>query len=339
MVPTTPLVAREELERLVREYRHVREEHRHAKRGGRLRRRLGVRLPELEARFEHLLASLPLDDATREGWRDHLHRNLAPPEQPPAESTLVLEQGASEHWPARPEGPTVIVHARGVAPRARADLERMLGQLARLAPRPLLHARGSLEHLPDPALARPILAKGSLEVGGRLVRARAAAATAAEAVDLLEARLRRNLHDLAEREEDARRPGRAGPPAFPETPSGRIVRRTTYAAGPMTPEEAAWELQVLDQEFHLFTDETGEEALVLRLPDGTLGLKRVAGGGAYVEPFLVAPEPAPTLAPEEAIDLLAATGEQVLFFVERDRGRGAALYRRRDGDLGLVTVR
>lgn len=340
MIRTESPVAREELERLVHEYRHVRDEHRHARRGGRRRRRLGAQLHELDTRFERVLATIPVEDATRREWRDHLHKHAAAPSAPPGETPLPLQQGASVHWPA-PAGETpVAVHLRGDLPaHAREDLRRTLSGLARLTPRPLLHARGSLERLPDPALARPVIAKASLDLGAHAVRARISAATAAEAVDLLSARLRRNLLELGDREEAARRESVAEGPALRPRPSGGLVRRTSFAAGRMTPEEAAWEMRQLGEEFHLFTDETGEDALVHLHEDETLGLKRIGGGGAYVDPFLVDPEPAPTLTPGEAIDLLEASGGRLLFFVERETGRGAVLYRRRDGDHGLVTMR
>jgi hypothetical protein len=335
-------VAREELERLVHEYRRLRDARHRAGRGSRTRRRLGAHLREVEVRFEHLLALVPLDDADRKRWRGHLRHEAEEPDVPPESALLPLEQGASVPWPATTQPCAVSVHVRGLPARARADLEEMLAGLEHVAQRPLLHARGSLERLPDPALERPIVAKAQLDLGVRRVRAQIAAASAAEAVDLLEARLRRSLHELAEREVSARHDDLPPRPEFAARPTAerRLVRRKSFAAGPVTPEEAAWEMRLLDHDFHLFTDATtGEDSLVHVRGDGTLGLRRIAGGGAFVEPFLIDPEPAPTLTAEGAILLLNATGERLLFFVEHETGRGAVVYRRYDGDYGLVTTR
>ncbi|HKI92934.1 MAG TPA: sigma 54 modulation/S30EA ribosomal C-terminal domain-containing protein, partial [Gaiellaceae bacterium] len=248
---------------------------------------------------------------------------------------------------------TVTVHARGSLPaRARRDLEEVLGRVARLAPGPLLHARGSLERLPDPSLERPVSATGHLELSGHAVRAHIEAPSVTEALSALEDRLRRRLRDVGERAQTARREGRPSRPGawrhgdLPAEPHGfvrpleerQIVRRMSFASGPMTPEEAAWERWLLDLDFHLFTDvDAHEEALVYRREDGTPGLKRIEGGGAYVEPFLLDPEPAPTLSAVQAVERLDAAHEPFLFFVESESRRGAVLHLRSDGHYGLVT--
>ena len=459
MVKADAPVTRDELERLVHEYRHVHDEHRRARRGSRVRRHLGSRLEELRLRFEHVLAATPVDDETRRRWRDHLRHRATEPEQPAGFAPLLflgrsdtasqlrltaredgtidaavdgttvalldaaeeldstepplgfrldesvyyeefattpparvalrasLEEGlpptppfvaelladglvdrrldvtprgrralALDLLPAHPlpaGAGTVSVHVRGsLPPNAREGLEGALARLARLAPRPLLHARATLERLRDPALERPFVAKARLELAGRAVRAHTAAPSATEAISQLETRLRRVLLDVGEREETARREGRpvqpgtwrhgdltVRRPARVERPRDerRLVRQPSFAAEPMTPEEAVWELRLLDLEFHLFTDSAAhEEAVVYVRDDGTPGLKRIEAGGAYVEPFVLDPEPAPTHSSVEAIERLDASREPFLFFVERASGRGSVLYRRDDGHYGLV---
>ncbi len=99
---------------------------------------------------------------------------------------------------------TVAVH-RGVNPQVHAYARQKLGQLARLAPGPVLFARVKFDQAPDPAVQRPALVQATLDVNGRLVRARVAARRFDEAIDLLEARLRDRLERLAGRLRDRRR--------------------------------------------------------------------------------------------------------------------------------------
>jgi hypothetical protein len=348
-----PPSPRDKLEHLVAEYRHVREEHRRARRGGRTRRRLGARLRDLELRFEHQLSGAPVEDGTRHRWWEHL-RHGAP--APAAPSTEAQQSAPEAHESTEAGPPTIAVTVRGRLPdRARGDLEDRLAVLGRRAGRPLLHARASLEQQPDPALERPVVAKAQLDLGGRIVRAGTSAATAAEAIDLLDERLRKAVLAVAERDEAARHEGRTARPGewrhgdlptrrptWYDRPAEerRLVRRKSFAAEPMTPEEAEWELRVLGHDFHLFADVTsGEDALLHLSDDGTIGLKRIAGGAAaYVEPFLLDPEPAPVLSVDDAVERLNTTNEAFLFFVERESRGGAVVYRRYDGHYGLVTL-
>ncbi len=245
---------------------------------------------------------------------------------------------------------------RGPLPkRVRAELEAMAARIGAIAPRRPLRARLSLVHEEDRALERPVIAKGQLDLPARSVRAHVAASSAAEAIDLLEARLRRNLVDLGDRVVAGRkegRPVRAGewrhgdlaadrPAFFDRAPEERqLVRRKAYASTPLTAEEAALELRLLDHDFHLFTDAaSGDDAVVYVRADGVLGLKRAAGDGDSVEPFRLDPEPAPRLSIEQAIEWLNTAHETFLFFLEGEDRRGAVLYRRYDGNYGLLTLR
>ncbi len=89
------MLLHDELEEIAREYRHVREEHRRARRGGHTRRHLGMRLERLSTRFEHLLAEGGLEEPDRRRWRDHLHHGAAEPEEPLALAPLLF-RGRSE---------------------------------------------------------------------------------------------------------------------------------------------------------------------------------------------------------------------------------------------------
>jgi len=218
----------------------------------------------------------------------------------------------------------------------------------------VLHARVTLRNLPDPALERPAIAKASLDVSGRVVRTHATAPTIAQALALLEERLRQSLEHLEETRRARRRrtaavePGewRRGDPNArrPEPISGptdeeALVRRKTYAIAALTPEEAVVEMDSLDQDFHLFTNaDTGEESVVYRRPDDGIGLlcARPIEAPFPETPLRPDPAPAPVLVLQAATEALNVSGERFLFFVDAQSGRGNVLYRRDDGHYGLI---
>ncbi len=244
-----------------------------------------------------------------------------------------------------------------VDPGVRAYARHKIGQLAKVVPGPVLQARVTLEQAPDRAIERPALAKATLDVNGRLVRAHVAARQFDEAVDLLEARLRDRLEHLHSHLRARRRRAAIGGPGewrrgdaaarrpawFPRPLEERaVVRRKQLALMPMSLEEAAVDLELLDYDFYLFREaETGQDALVRRSPEGTLGLA-VSGGQApnlngCTVPVRPAPAP-PRLTLEEATGRLDLTGEPFIFFVDATTGRGSVAYRRYDGHYGVITA-
>jgi hypothetical protein len=109
-------------------------------------------------------------------------------------------------------GTQPAISVRGpVSPRGRASLAQALVHVAVDAPRPVLGITGSLTRHQDPALARPVVAKATIDVSGNPVRAHVGADSENEAIGLLESRLHRNLRRLAERELARRRRARPGP--------------------------------------------------------------------------------------------------------------------------------
>jgi ribosome-associated translation inhibitor RaiA len=264
---------------------------------------------------------------------------------------LALDRAPARHAEV---GIEAAISIRGSVPsRARENLARALTHVAGVAPQPVLHITASLDRHEDLALDRPFVAKATLDVNGRAVRAQVAAASVSEAIHLLEGRLHRNLrtlaeHDLAERrEEHLLEPGewRHGDlpsprPSYFSRPAAerRLIRRKSYASAPTTPEAAVAEMLVLDHDFRVFVDEaSGEDALVHTRPDGVLALRRRNGSGSYVAPFVLDTEPVPTIGVGDAIERLNLTDEPFLFFVDASSGRGAVLYRRYDGHYGLVS--
>ena len=98
-------------------------------------------------------------------------------------------------------------------PRTRGLQARALVHVSLDAPRPVLRITASLCRQEDPAVLRRVVAKASLDVSGRSVRAHAAAPSESEAIALLESRLHRRLHELAQRDIARRHSGQ-----LPETP-------------------------------------------------------------------------------------------------------------------------
>jgi ribosome-associated translation inhibitor RaiA len=240
------------------------------------------------------------------------------------------------HATRRPglEAPIEIT-ARGTVSRgARRRLHAELAELARVAPRPVLFARGELVHEDDPALERPAIAKAKVGMSGRVVRAHVAAPDSTQAIRLVVDRLQRLLRDVGDRDEAGRRAPRGGEPlgelsaVRPERrslpPADReLVGRKSFALERMTPSEATSEMELLDHDFYLFTNvETGAENVVYRRADGATGLD----------------EHGPVLGVAEALEALDAVEAPFFFFVERESGRGAVVYRRYDGHDGLITA-
>jgi hypothetical protein len=117
---------------------------------------------------------------------------------------LGLDASAARRAPRAARGVSVSIRG-GLPGLVRGELERMLDRVADIAPSAPLRARASLVREENRSLERPVVGTAQLELPRRTVRAHAAAATAAEAVGQLEARLRRNLLDLRERAEARRR--------------------------------------------------------------------------------------------------------------------------------------
>lgn len=234
-----------------------------------------------------------------------------------------------------------------------AYARRKIVQGARAASRPVLFGRVKLSNEPHRSVRRPARAEAMLDVDGRAVRVHVEARDLRLAIDHLEQRLRRKLKDLEHRSEFLRgftgevEPGawrRADLPTrrpeyFPRPAGEReVVRRKTFAFGRLTPMEAAFEMDLLDHDFHLFVEtSTGRDAVVYRGPGGRYELVRTGGpegGSGYGVP-VVAMVP-PLIRLRDAVDRLNQSDEAFLFFVDATSHRGNVLYRRYDGHYGLI---
>lgn len=245
-----------------------------------------------------------------------------------------------------------------------ADLDRAVEKVRHVAERarePIHHIEVRVKLGSNPTHDRPAVAEATIDVNGRPVRAHTAAPTVPEAVDALIDRLRSRLdrfedrlHQLHLRDRNAvSEPGEWHhgdiPPArlpWVDLPfDEREVRRTkTFAMTPMSVEEAAFDLDLLDHSFYLFVDEaTASDAVISVDEDGSLAIQRSAAVPSPVDPGVVALrhiEVAPsTLTEAEAKEFLDVSGDRFVFFVSARSGRGTVLYRRNDGHYGLISPR
>ena len=180
-----------------------------------------------------------------------------------------------------------------------------------------------------------------------------------EAVDLLQGRLADKIAHRAEHLEALRRqsPGRAEPgewrhgdlpsvhPEYFDRPveQRQLVRHKAFVATEENIDEAIFEMDQLDYDFHLFHDtDTGQDSLLHRLPDRAYRILRLhpAPRPASMSAYDVAVDdtPAPTLSLEQAIERLNVSGTRFVFFADPLTGRSNVVYRRYDGHYGLITL-
>lgn len=261
----------------------------------------------------------------------------------------------------RTELPSVIdvdVTTHGELPGAAEYARTKIGELGRLTHRPVLYARVRLTKHGDPAVQRPVVAQANLDVDGQPIRAQVQGVTAREAVDLLEARLRRRLERSAEHWEARRgkfpsadphqwrhesepthRPG-----YFPRPADERsILRRKSFTMAPCSVDDAAREMDLLDYDFHLFTEKATDSAGVL-YRGGTTGYRLALVTPVSADelapselPLTISSQPAPCITTEQAVERLGFLGLPFLFFIDAAEGRAGVLYHRYDGHYGLIT--
>jgi ribosome-associated translation inhibitor RaiA len=245
----------------------------------------------------------------------------------------------------------IEVRVAGSVPPELPELARQkVSAVLRHVGEPVLTARILLAIAPDPAVARPATASGTVSVNGRLVRAEATADTIRNAIDELASRLRVRLERVWQggAGSASRRHPSAGTSAYPDTSAEPVIRQASVAPGPETPATAARELGLLGYRFYLFTDElTRQDTVIYRSADG-YRVASVRPFGAAAVPRTPTAEPAPpgriavsehaapSLSVAEAITRLESLGQPFVFFADATTGRGGVLYHRSDGDYGLV---
>ena len=217
-------------------------------------------------------------------------------------------------------------------------------------------ARLKLNHEQGGSDEAPAMAQITIDLNGTAMRAHSAAATMMEAIDLAVKR----LHNSLDRRHDRRHYVMKSPvsgeghwrhgdaPAvrrrYFERPADEreIVRHKSFAPEDITVDEAAWDMELLDYDFFLFTDlGTGHDRLLERRDGGGLRLHLMDvdsdSSPEIHEHVELSEEIAPVISPSKAIQLMDGAGRPFLFFRNQATGRGNAIYRRYDGHYGLIT--
>lgn len=183
----------------------------------------------------------------------------------------------------------ITVSARQVEVSAalRSAVDEKIGRLSRYV-EGMDRAEVHFSEERNPRITENQVCEVTLEGHGHVVRCRAAAVDPFAAVDIAEEKLERQLRKLKTRvlqrrhkgprpaELDAAAPVDAAASDAEAEPS--IVKTKKYVLTPMTPTEAAIQLDLVDHEFWFFTNvDTGRAAVVYRRTDGDVGLIDDAG--------------------------------------------------------------
>jgi putative sigma-54 modulation protein len=150
------------------------------------------------------------------------------------------------------------------------------------------------EHNPRVGAARKESCEATMRGHGHIVRAKASGSTQQAALDLVVAKLEQQLLKVKGkvdmRMHGGPKSGHHHSPGLHEVPAGavavlevpalvedpnlaKIVRRKQFEMTPMTPEDAALKMDLLQHDFYLFTNcETGKASVVYVREDGHLGL-------------------------------------------------------------------
>jgi hypothetical protein len=187
----------------------------------------------------------------------------------------------------------------------------------------------------------PLLVQVNLRVCGAPARIQVPGRNPVAAIAAAEDRLRRQLHRLTTAWEawpwpDPQRRALSAPGG------GRIARRKSYRLTVGAPCQAAAILGAMDYDVYLYTDaETGQDAVVYRSGPTGLRLARQRSmrppSMPTALPLTVNSRKVPILGVEQATDRLAEGWLPFVFFTDHHSGRGNLLYRRYDGNLGLVS--
>lgn len=243
------------------------------------------------------------------------------------------QQIAIEQHGHLPDGAANYVHA-AIAP----VVQQMPGYSS---------ARIKLGVLTSAEILRPAIAQVVVNAGGQPVRGHVAAGTLRQAGDLLAERLTEQRLRLS-----GRRVARHWPEAVERrmhclmplprpAPHRDIVRRKQPVLAQCTPDEAALVMDLMDYDFHLFTDiQTGEDSTIIRIGPTGYRLARAYSTAPHSGPnrvrMSVSVYPAPRLRTQQAIERLEFIEMPWLFFINAETERGNVLYHRCDGNYAVL---
>jgi ribosome-associated translation inhibitor RaiA len=220
--------------------------------------------------------------------------------------------------------------------------QEKIARIARFAMRPVRFASVAVTVAENPAVERPVVAEAVIDVDGSPVRAHASGHEGRETIDLLEQRLRRRVDQLEDRfETRTRARSAAARPVVQDDGERAVVRRRSFAVEPMTPEEAAFDLEQLGHDFYLFVDlATGGDAVIYEVDHDVFGLRGAVDAAELVRSSVavVHEGEAPTLSEADAMGRLAAGDEDFVFYADAADGRGRVAYRCSTGEVGIVSL-
>ena len=254
----------------------------------------------------------------------------------------------------------VDVTGRGDVPASAIDYAReRIGALEGHAGVPVERAHVVLRQEVNPRIDRPARAEGELDLSGPVVRAQVAEVAMPAAIDALARHLDQQMRRFVDRRITSRRRPQVTPPGewrhgewappraahlrlAPEERS--IMRRKTFAMSPMSPAEAAADLDALDHEFYLFSDsETNSDSVVYHRDDGRVGVIGPAGTKwTNAEADGIVCEQSRTTgltALDDAVAEMNELSHRFMFFVNAETSRGNVIYMRYDGNYGLIDPR
>jgi sigma 54 modulation/S30EA-like ribosomal protein len=226
--------------------------------------------------------------------------------------------------------------------RTAADYARYrVGELLPRAAEPAQRVRVRLTRLPG-RIGRRYLAQANLEFAGRPLRLQVAATNPRAAVDELCDQLHDELQALG------RHPLRGGaalrrrPEYATRTGPRRIVRRKQVRPQVRTVDGAALDMAALGYDFTMFVEAGSGQLSALSMTTAGVRLAqarprpdRIVHGAVPVE---LPTAPAPSLTEADAVAALDRSNEPFLFFTDATAGAGRVLYRRYDGDYGLLVA-
>jgi len=222
---------------------------------------------------------------------------------------------------------------------------------------PITHVEIRLTDDPNHPGSAQTTAEASMTTTRGPIRAHAQAETVNEAIDLMIQRMKRRLdrhesrlHRIGTRRHDGvasvgswKHGDVADAPRHPQPRSGgepmTVVRNKSFASEPMTVDDAAYQLEILDHNFYLFHESSSDTtALLSRAENGRYALNIAEEAAIENLPVgYVDRMPGPVVLDlDGAQRVLETTSEPFVFFADTHQQPGQVLYRRHDGNLGIV---